>query len=331
MRTLGTLVFGLIIILVEVYLGVKTFYPEATAIQSDIVDEIIEDKKGIVDKLSQAELEFLAENPVVVVGADPFFYPIETFDERGQYTGLAGDYLRLISHLTGMNFEISRQGDWASVEEMAQLKRVDLFMAIAKTNRRGEFMSFTEAYINLPGTIMMTRGQKIAGIEDLYGKKVAVVKGYSWHDFLVDNHAAIEVIPARDTIEAIHLVSSGEADAVVDYEFNLREKIQLSGNLQLENVGNVEMENGHAMAVRKDLPELYSIINYAVAEIDAEEKEALAKKWLGVSTRQTAKDKSLEWYIFFFTQAILIVICVMVWANSRVRAMAIAKDQENHA
>lgn len=226
MRLLLTLCLGLCIIAIQVVLGVKAFFPDAYADKTDVVDALMEQKKSILDQIPPVELAWVTEHPAIVVGVDPNFYPLEMFDERGRYTGLGGDYLRLLSKLTGLDFRVRRLTDWASTEEQARQKLIDVFMAAAKTGRRSEYMLFTTPYINMPGIIMTRRGSGLdkIGLEDLKGKKVAVVNNYSWHDFLKEFHPEIIAVPVTNTLEALQRVASGEADAVIDYEFNLLEK-----------------------------------------------------------------------------------------------------------
>lgn len=128
MRLLLTLCLGLCIIAIQVVLGVKAFFPDAYADKTDVVDALMEQKKSILDQIPPAELAWVTEHPVIVVGVDPNFYPLETFDERGRYTGLGGDYLRLLSKLTGLDFRVRRLTDWASTEEQARQKLIDVFM-----------------------------------------------------------------------------------------------------------------------------------------------------------------------------------------------------------
>ena len=329
MRLLATFILGLAIICGEVYLGIQTFYPEAhTSAQVDIVDELIKEKKTLVDQIPQAELAWIANNPTVVLGADPSFYPLETFDERGQYTGLGGDYMRLLSHLTGINFQVLRQGDWATSEELAQQSKVDMFMAIGETERRKQFMKFTEHYINLPGMIMIRRDNNVdqMAIPDLYGKRVVVVQNYFWHDYLLDNHPKLDLLEAKNTSEALQMVTDGTADAVIDYGFNLLEKMQVAGIFQVKTVGTVQSENGHAIAVRNDLPELYNIVNVALASISVDERKSLADKWL-YREKPAGLERRAQWYFFFFTQAMLLCLGILTWNKSCAKKAVKAKLQ----
>lgn len=330
MRILGTVIIGLIILCIEVFLGVQSFYPQALQKeQADIVQKMIENKKTIVDELSEDELAWLAQNKVVQVGVDANFYPLETFNERGQYTGIGGDYLRLLSSMTGINFQVQRQQDWATVEELAQLKRIDMFMALAKTERRAEYLTFAEPFINLPGMIMVPRTNTASDLtlNDLKGKKLAVVKNYYWDDYVSANYPDIERVPASDTINAMHMVTNGEADAVIDYEFNLNEKIQVAGIYQLHTVGQVPSEFGHSIAVRSDLPELFSIVTKALKQISPDEQKVLIESWL-IKSKPAGDERRLQWYFFFFTQAVLLILLIVSYVKSMTRKAVIAKAKE---
>ncbi len=283
MRLLTSLAIGIAIICIQVYLGMKTFFPEAQLNNEiDVLEEIIQDKNPILDKISQNDLAWLSKNPQVRIGTDPNFYPIETFDERGIYTGLASDYLKIISHLTGLDATAIQDKDWASAEQAAQAGEIDMFMAIVQSPRRDEYLNFTNSYINLPGMIMTHRDhfEDNVTIESFNNKKVIVVEDYYWHDYLERNHPEIELILASNTLEALQALVSKEADALVDFEFNLLEKVQVGGFYQLENAGIIESTSGHALAVREELSELYNIVNIALASISLEERELLAEKWL---------------------------------------------------
>lgn len=333
MRVLGLVILGVFILCAEVFLGVQSFFPQALQKQkSDLVQTMIENKKTIVDQLSEQELAWLAENKTVQVGVDPNFYPLETFNERGQYTGLGGDYLRLLAHLTGLNFTVQRQQDWATVEELAQLKRIDLFMAVAKSERREQYLTFAQPYVNMPGMIMVPRSNDAQNLtlQDLSGKKLAVVKNYYWEDYVSSKYPDIILVPARDTIEAMQMVTSGQADAVIDYEFNLNEKIQVAGIYQLHTVGQVPSEFGHGVAVRTDLPELYNIISVALDQITPQEKQALADSWLK-KAKPVTDSKRLQWYFFFFTQATLLVLLIISYVKAYARKAAINKANEIRA
>ncbi|MDE5831839.1 MAG: transporter substrate-binding domain-containing protein [Desulfovibrio sp.] len=311
---------GLLIIIAEVFIGSRAFFPDVFLTGDDEFEPILASRKSILDKLSPEEVAYIIENPVVRVGVDPGFYPLEAFNERGRHEGLAADYLRLLEKMTGLKFSPVRTKDWAETEKLAREGRIDMFSAAAGTGRRGEYMLFTAPYVNLPGVVMARRDSDMAANEakELAGKKIAVVRDYSWQDYLRDFHPEAVIIEAPTTLDALELVASGQADAVLDYEFNLLEKIQTGEILQMRNVDRVDASYGHSMAVRKDLQPLFNIISAALAEISPRDKAALAKKWLEGERRPDAA-KHWQWIFFFFVQAILLCMGVNAWYGVRAR------------
>ncbi len=311
-----TVIIGLILIGVEVLLGVRAFFPDALLKNDDVVDGIVENKKSILEKMAPEDIAWAAKAGAINIGVDPNFYPLEMFDERGRYTGLGGDYLRLLSKMTGLGFNPVRAGDWADVEEQAKNGKIDIFMAAAKTGRRSGYMLFTPPYITMPGVLMTRKdsGLDNLDINDMSAKKVAVVKDYAWHDYLKEFHPEIPVVEAANTADALQKVIAGEADAILDYEFNLLEKIQTGGIMQMQKAGAVSSSYGHAIAVQKNKPELFSLISTALAQITPEEQNLMAEKWLNHG-KPAGEERHLQWIFFFLVQAILLCISVNLYIN----------------
>ena len=132
MRLLLSILLALLLTVVQVYIGLETFFPSVFQEKARVVDELIKDKKPIINKLTPEEQAWITSHGTITVGVDPYFYPIETFDGRGQYSGLGGDYMKLLSHLTGIQFLPLRLNDWAATEHSAQAREVDMYMAAAQ-------------------------------------------------------------------------------------------------------------------------------------------------------------------------------------------------------
>lgn len=326
MRLLPALCLGLCLIALQVVLGARAFYPEAFEEKTDVIDLLLAKATSIQDTLSPDELRWLVRHPVVIVGVDPDFYPVEMFDERGRYSGLGGDYMRLMGKSTGLDLQPLRLPNWAASEKQAREGNVDMFMAVAKTGRRDDYLLFTTPYINMPGIIMTRRNSGLdkVSLADLKGKKVAVVNNYSWHDFLKEKHPEITAIPVADTLAALQRVVTGEADAVIDYEFNLKEKIQTGGIMQVEPAGKIDTNYGHAVAVRKDWPELFGIISKALAAISPEEQKILARKWLQKHEAPVGQERRLQWIFFFAIESILLCLA-LIWLWQRELRLAVAR------
>lgn len=320
MHRLLLIVVALIVLGIEILMGARAFFPETFENRESGVEDILANKESIIKQLTPEDLAYISANPVITVGVDPNFYPLEMFDERGRYTGLGGDYLKILSKMTGLTFKPVALEDWAATEGEANRGLIDMFMVAAKTGRRSEFMLFTAPYISMPGIIMTKRGSGLdnIGIKDLSGKKVAVVDGYSWHDFLKEFHPEIQAVPSKNTLEALRKVAEGEADAILDYEFNLLEKIQLGGILQMQKAGVIDSSYGHAVAVAKNKPELFEAVSLAMDNISQREKEILAQKWL-TAQKPAGRERQLQWIFFFVTQAVLLLLAVFSIYDNKVK------------
>lgn len=330
MRLLTVLLFGVFLVATQVFLVLKAMQDNLFERNVDPVDAVMERQASISDELTPQERLWLSKNHTVRVGVDPDFYPLEKFDAEGRYTGIGPDYLRILHKMTGISFRIAPPSDWTNTTDMATSHKVDMYIAAAETQHRSQYMLFTPSYIVLPGIIVtrqptkgesVTRGAatdetepSIDGIKDLAGKRVAVVNRYSWHDFLEELHPEITPVPVKNTLEGLQKVAFGEVDAMIDYQFNITEKINNSGIRNLRAAGSIDAPYGHAFGIRKDWPELHSIINKALSKITPEERRIIAQKWLQPYEKK-AFSKQTIWMMLFAAEVLFTVFAFVLYWN----------------
>ena len=330
MRLLTVLLFGVFLVATQVFLVLKAMQDNLFERDVDPVDAVMERQASISDELTPQERLWLSKNHTVRVGVDPDFYPLEKFDAEGRYTGIGPDYLRILHKMTGLSFRIAPPSDWTNTIDMATSHKVDMYIAAAETQHRSQYMLFTPSYIVLPGIIVtrqptkgesVTRGAatdetepSIDGLKDLAGKRVAVVNRYSWHDFLEELHPEITPVPVKNTLEGLQKVAFGEVDAMIDYQFNITEKINNSGIRNLRAAGSIDGPYGHAFGIRKDWPELHSIINKALSKITPEERRIIAQKWLQPYEKK-AFSKQTIWMMLFAAEVLFTVFAFVLYWN----------------
>jgi ABC-type amino acid transport substrate-binding protein len=79
---------------------------------------------------------------------------------------------------------------------------------------RGLTYALLEPYLNIPVVIVTrTDAAYIGGLDDLYGKTVAVIRNYQLHERLPRDHPDITVKVVPSAEEALRCVSNGEAYA----------------------------------------------------------------------------------------------------------------------
>lgn len=230
---------------------------------------------------TEDEIAFIEEHPVIRLGVDPGFVPFEFIDKQGVYKGIAPDYLSLISEKTGLQFEAVKGLTWPEAYDLALAGDVDALSAVGKTAEREKHFLFSEPYYHFK-RVIVTRDTdtEISGIEDLEGLTVATQRNSSHHSYLQSNPKIN--LSLYDSVEtALTAVATGSEKAFVGNIATTNYLIRSNGLTNLRFIAfEAEKEQALHFAVRKDWPELISIINKALDTITENEKTAINKKWV---------------------------------------------------
>ena len=133
--------------------------------------------------LTDTELEWLADHKSIRLGVDPAYPPFDFVDEHGRHTGMGADYMALIAERLGVNMIAVPDLTWNEVLDGAKKKEIDVLPAAANTQDRKAYLNFTRPYIRMPIVIMGRNDHPpVAGLSDLKGRTVVVVKGYYYVD-----------------------------------------------------------------------------------------------------------------------------------------------------
>jgi len=242
-----------------------------------------EEKKQVI--LTEAEKTFIETHPIIRVQNEDDYPPYD-FSESGQPTGFSIDYLQLIAQKTDLNFTFINGNAWNQILENIQDKKLDIIHTCLSTEERREYASFTESYIQSTYALIIPSETNIKSIEDLSGKKLAVLKGTKHIEFISKLNLHIDFIEYETTREVLRSVLFKECDAAY-------ESLQLAGftikeegmiGLSFQPVEMLEESSGDwRIGVRKDWPELLSIINKGIATITKEEIDRLKEKWFGLT------------------------------------------------
>ncbi|NLY75420.1 MAG: transporter substrate-binding domain-containing protein [Firmicutes bacterium] len=234
---------------------------------------------------TEDELAFMESHPVIRLGVDHGFVPFEFIDEDGEYKGIAADYLALISEKTGLQFEILKGLTWPEVYERALTGNVDALPAIGRTDEREKHFLFSEPYYYYK-RVIVTRDidTEISSIDDLKGYAVAVQRNSSHHSYL-SSYPNINLSIYDSAEAALAAVATGTEKAFIGNLATTNYLIRSNGLTNLRFVAfEAEKQQALYFAVRKDRPQLVSIINKALNSIPESEKLAINKKWIDLDT-----------------------------------------------
>jgi len=236
-------------------------------------------------ELTENERAFMAEHPVIKLGIDPDFVPFEFVNEQGRYAGIAADYLSLISDRTGLQFEVVLGLPWAEAYEKVLTGEIDALPAIGKTDERAEHLLYSEPYYFFK-RVIVTRDTdtEISSIDDLQGLSVAVQRNSSHHSYLL-SFPQINLSLYDSAEAALTAVATNAEKAFVGNLATTNFLIRSNALTNLRYLAfEVDQEQAIHFAVRRDLPELVSIINKGLALLTDDERLAINNRWVGPST-----------------------------------------------
>jgi signal transduction histidine kinase len=265
-------------------------------------------------KLTAHEKEWLKAHPMIRAAPDPDFAPFEWFSHDGAYKGMVADYLKLIEQRLGVKFVLVRNKDWSQVMAMARSRQVDILPAVDRSPQREQYLLFTKPYISAKGVIVT--GKDYENIQELKGKKIAVVTDYIWDDWITHNQFDVRLYRVERTLDGLELAALGGVDAMVSDITSVTYLIRKHGlsNLRIVKNNDVNRNLELSFGIRNDWPELQTILEKAVASLTVKEKEAIRAKWLTLEAPGFWR-KPVFWYSVLGAIATLLLLltATMIW------------------
>ncbi|PVV05913.1 MAG: hypothetical protein B6D77_17300 [gamma proteobacterium symbiont of Ctena orbiculata] len=282
--------------------------------------------------LTPQEQTWLDDHREIRIGIDRFWEPIEFVDEQGRHRGLSADFLSRIRDMLGVEFTYSTSLSWAQVMAGAKAGEIDILPALTPSPSRFEYLNFTQPYLHFPFMVFTrTDTPLVTGIDDLHGLKIAVEKEYVTVEYLEKDYPQLNLRKMDTTAEALQALASGEVDAYIG---NLTLGSYLIDKLGLGNLkvaAPTPYANDLAIGVRKDWPELQSILNKALARIDENERRAIRQDSLAIRY-DVEVDYTLLWQVLAVAGSLLLISLLWTAQIRRQKAaLALAKAEAEQA
>ena len=155
-------------------------------------------------------------------GADPirsaaeYDYPPFCFEDAdGHAAGFSVELLRAAVRAMGRQAEF-QTGTWNDLRRMLANGSIDALPLVGRTPEREEAYDFTFPYMSLHGTIVVRNDTEgVDDLEDLRGRRVAVMRGDNAEEFLRREDRGLEIVTTDTFEDALMLLSEGGCDGVV--------------------------------------------------------------------------------------------------------------------
>ena len=234
--------------------------------------------------LTSREKRFIAEHPVIKVGSDknwpPFAYTV-----GDQSFGLSVDLMNALADRLGIEIKYVN-GTWHQLLNKFKKDKIDILPSAYKTESRQQYALYTAPYYN-SRTVFVTRknAAQISQIKELYGKVVAVPKGWAYEEYLREQHPQVKILAVNNMKVAFKQLEQGTADAVIGFAAtvkyfinkNLVTNIKITGKFQ--NDEQDRFRSLHFM-VQEELAVLDQMLDKALATMPPQEMLELEAKWV---------------------------------------------------
>ncbi|MBN2107194.1 MAG: PAS domain S-box protein [Deltaproteobacteria bacterium] len=285
--------------------------------------------------LGPEERTWLKNHPVIRVGIDADRVPLEFVDSDGNLQGLSIDYLQRFEKILGIRFDMMSDRAWHEYFDMAVRREIDMLSSAVQTPGRAGTLAFTKPYIAMP-LVIFTRNAVpyVAGLKELEGKKVAVVKGYVAQEWLAKDFPRIKLVPAASIEDMFRLLEKGRVYACIE---NLPTAGYYLGKPEYSGIkvsGQTPYTYRVSMAVRGDYGLFAGILQKAFEAIPPQQRAAGQRKWMAVA-HEHVLDYGLLWKVVIPLLLVLIVFAYWTWrlfreVGSRKLAEARLRDTQKN-
>jgi len=288
------------------------------------------DNTRIIDKNEQ---EWLKQHPNLTVGISPNAPPYQFVNEKGEISGIFIDFLTIIESRLNYSFKKVYQSDFAKLLADTKTGTIDILLEVQKTDERANYLAFTPPLLSHSHVFVVRSSQpNISTINNLKDRKISVVNLYAIHEYLGKNYPTIHLVPQFDDVSCLRSVSTGQSDAFVCQQAVATYFIEKEGISNLKISGELNYQNELAIASRKTIDTLNTILSKAVNSISNREKLNIYNTWLSY----TVKPFYLEvkfWIIIFtlFLFGLFFTILFSLTLQQRVRQktseLVLAKEE----
>lgn len=283
-----------------------------------------------VDFLTKAENQWLKEHPNIVLGVDPAWAPFEYIDKNGVYQGMAADFVMLVSRVLNLNMQPHKNLSWPEVLEKAKKTEIDLLPCVVKTPQRETYLKFTRPYLDFP-MVIMTREDAtfIRGLEDLEQQVIGVVNGSATADLIKAGFPGLQLKSFNTLAEAMESLSVGRIAALVDNLASISEVIHRKGITNIKVAAPTPFSFRLGFGVRKDWPELVSILDKTLAQISKKQNQSIQKQWISIKFEHGVDVPTITRYVTIGSIILFLVFAAIYYRHRLLQAELLAHSNSN--
>jgi len=190
-------------------------------IKSDVVyegDKIGEIKVYYYNPLhfNKAQIQFIINHPFITAHNESDWAPYN-YNLNGKPTGYSIDYMKLLASTIGINVKFITGHTWGEYLNMAKENKLDVILNIVKNQEREKYLLYSnKPYLNLKDAIFTKDNKYYTSMNDLKGKKLAIIKGFFEIPIVKKYYPDIQIIQVAGSKEGFRDLQDGNIDAFIN-------------------------------------------------------------------------------------------------------------------
>ncbi|MBE8577437.1 transporter substrate-binding domain-containing protein [Vibrio sp. OPT18] len=237
-------------------------------------------------QLTEDEKRWIDNAPVIKTNNSSGNAPFD-FIENGAPAGYSIEYLQLLGDKVGLSFEFVQGKTWSEYKQFAEDRHIDLLHLVSKSEDRKRYLNYTQSYFTGSPSLLYAKKSKalISSYTQLGSKKVSVLRDTVDQRLLSQLYPDVQLQGVDSIHQGVNSILKGDSDyflcypSICDTYLSSRflSLVESRGHLGIAEIAEPKQAY---FAVRKDWPELVSILNKAISSVTPEEKRRLADKWV---------------------------------------------------
>jgi PAS domain S-box-containing protein len=270
--------------------------------------------------LSPEEKFWLQEHPTLRLGDDFSWPPFSFLNTDGEFSGIAAGYADTIAKRLNVTLSPVMGLSWPEVMTAVKKKQLDILPAVAITEERKKFLNFSKPYISFPIVIATRKsGPFVDNLADLAGKRVGVVKGYVTQDFLELDHPELSLVKVKDVATGLDILERGQVEAFVDNLGVITFEVDRQNRTGIKIAAPTKYSFELSFGVRKDWPELVTIMDKTLDSLDDKERAAIKNVWMAINVHFGTDITTIIIWTIPPIIGVSIIIGVILFSNRRLK------------
>lgn len=271
---------------------------------------------------TEAERDWLSTHTTVKVAVSSDYAPISYLGDQGQHVGISAEYLQLIEkQFQTVNSSFKFQIVIPTIAQKASndplKKGVDMVIDFVETPERLKYWQFTQPYLKVPLHLIVRQNSQISSnLSQLNKKEIAVVDYYAAHELLARDYPNLKLILVGSNQEGLKKVAFGEVSGFVSDLPVASYWASEAGLTQLKDAGKLPYVYKISFATNRNLPELQTILEKSLAEINAETRNQIHERWIiGPFAKKPLLNDVRVWLII---ACVILLLLATMWLKSRI-------------